>query len=71
MQNANNPGADPGFLESGFICKKGMGFALLISSHFSKIRGLVKITITFQSSKMDIYLDDISLQLYVMIYLIT
>ena len=28
-------GADPGFLERGFICIKGWGFALLIISHFS------------------------------------
>ena len=28
------PGADPGFLERGFICI-GVGFALLILSHFS------------------------------------
>ena len=28
-------GADPGFLERGFICIKGWGFVLLILSHFS------------------------------------
>ena len=28
-------GVDPGFLESGFICIKVWGFALLILSHFS------------------------------------
>ena len=28
-------GADPRFLEKGFICKKVLGFALLILSHFS------------------------------------
>ena len=28
-------GADPGFLERGFIYIKVRGFALLISSHFS------------------------------------
>ena len=28
-------GADPGFLERGFICIKVWGFALLILSHFS------------------------------------
>ena len=28
-------GADPGFLEMGFICIKVLGFALLIISHFS------------------------------------
>ena len=28
-------GADPGFLERGFMCIKGWGFALLILSHFS------------------------------------
>ena len=27
-------GADPGFLERGFICVKVQGFALLILSHF-------------------------------------
>ena len=30
-------GADPGFLEMGFKCIKGWGFALLILSHFSSI----------------------------------
>ena len=28
-------GADPGFLERGFMCIKGWGFALLILSRFS------------------------------------
>ena len=28
------PGADPGFLERGFICIKVWGLALLILSHF-------------------------------------
>ena len=28
-------GADPGFLERGFICIKVYGFAMLILSHFS------------------------------------
>ena len=28
-------GMDPGFLERGDICIKGLGFALLILSHFS------------------------------------
>ena len=28
-------GADPGFLERGFISIKGWGFTLLILSHFS------------------------------------
>ena len=28
-------GADPGFLDRGFICIKGWGFALLILSHYS------------------------------------
>ena len=28
-------GADPGFLERGFLCTKVLGIALLISSHFS------------------------------------
>ena len=32
-----NSGADPGFLERGFICIKVLGFALLILSHFSEI----------------------------------
>ena len=29
------PGADPGFLERGYICMKVWGFALLIFAHFS------------------------------------
>ena len=32
-----SPGAEPGFLERGFICINLWGFALLILSHFSKI----------------------------------
>ena len=28
-------GADPGFMERGFVCIKVLGFALLILSHFS------------------------------------
>ena len=28
-------GTDPGFLERGFMCIKGWGFALLILYHFS------------------------------------
>ena len=28
-------GVDRGFLERGFICIRGWGFALMISSHFS------------------------------------
>ena len=31
----NNTGADPGFLERGFVCIMGWGFALLIVSIFS------------------------------------
>ena len=34
-KHTRGPGADPGFLEREFICKKGWGFALLILSHFS------------------------------------
>ena len=30
------PGADPGFLERGFMCIKVLGLALLILSHFFK-----------------------------------
>ena len=30
-------GADPGFLERGFICLKVWGFALLFLSNFSEI----------------------------------
>ena len=30
----NNAGADPGFLERGFICIKLLGSLLLILSHF-------------------------------------
>ena len=30
-------GADPGFLDRGFVCIKVWGLALLILSHFSKI----------------------------------
>ena len=30
-------GADPGFLEMGFICIKVYGLAMLILSHFSSI----------------------------------
>ena len=32
-----SPGADPGFLERGFICIKVWGFTLLILSHFALI----------------------------------
>ena len=32
-----NTGADPGFLERGFICIKVWGFPLLILSNFYKI----------------------------------
>ena len=35
-------GADPRFLERGFICIKGWGFALLILSHFSYISHDIK-----------------------------
>ena len=31
----SSSGADPGFLERGFICIKVWGLALLILSHFS------------------------------------
>ena len=31
----SRPGADPGFIERGFMFIKGWGFALLILSHFS------------------------------------
>ena len=34
LKQTNKTGADPGFLESGFINIKVWGFALLILSHF-------------------------------------
>ena len=35
MGSQKSRGGDPGFLESGYICIKVRGFALLIFSHFS------------------------------------
>ena len=37
MYEPAHAGADPGFLERGFIYIKGWGLALLIVSHFSEI----------------------------------
>ena len=40
----SHSGADPGFLETGFICIKVLGFALLFSlSHFLKWNYLVSL----------------------------